>query len=440
MNPKTLGLTLLGALQKRRDAPCRDYCPFGTMTIDIAPTEIVIEQPIRLTGYFPANGPVTLAPNVVATVTGAPGVVDTVVTFDRTKYETNTITVCPKQPNRTVTPTTTRMPSTTPRSDTTTRMPSTTPRRNTTTPTSPSCVPTPTGPPKSVCVTGLPRACTELGSLNGLEIVPALVGCTVALGPFAVGDTLTCLATSSISVTTVGTTIVTCLRDSLKGQCITELPGSCTRLRTETGLALIPDVAKCLVSLGPFAVGTALSCLSTSQITTTSTGVGIIDCLETALGLRSSTSSRGNSPSCTAPTRPGPSCAVKLPPECTNLRLKDGLALVVEVPLCVVALGVFGVGNAAQCLATSAITLSTTGVSIVECLEDAFKAQCPKELPKECTNIADDNLGELVVDIPLCTVALGPFAAGAALSCLSTSIGSGQKIVTCLKDALDIKG
>ncbi|KAM3505189.1 hypothetical protein MY11210_008075 [Beauveria gryllotalpidicola] len=91
MNPKTLGLTLLGALQKRRDAPCRDYCPFGTMTIDIAPTEIVIEQPIRLTGYFPANGPVTLAPNVVATVTGAPGVVDTVVTFDRTKYETNTM-------------------------------------------------------------------------------------------------------------------------------------------------------------------------------------------------------------------------------------------------------------------------------------------------------------------------------------------------------------
>ncbi|KAM3503603.1 hypothetical protein MY10362_004100 [Beauveria mimosiformis] len=603
MTPKALGLTLLGALQKRQDATCQDFCPFDTMTIEIAPTEIVVEQPIRVTGYFPANGPFTLAPDVVATITGAPGVIDTVLTVDSLEYETNTITVCPTQPTDTITDTTSTVTTSEP-STTTSCVPSppvcatvlpvacaslsstdglalvpmvplctaalgvlgtadtaaclvakiglettgasivaclnaalpgvcistlpqacldiptasagdlpgkveactlalgpfavgaaaeclgtaitdplnvlsclrtsiglgdgsdacttlvptstgdgsttttdasstdTTPPTTVTTPTSTSCVPTATGPAPSVCATGLPQACTELSSLNGLEIIPALVGCTVALGPFAVGNVATCLAESSIKLTTAGSTIVTCLRDALKGECITALPDSCTRLGTETGLALIPDVAKCVVSLGPFAIGTALSCLSTSQITETSTGVGIIDCLETALGLRSSTSPGGDGAAActTTSTPPAPTCEVNLPPECSNLKLKNGLALVFEVPICLVALGIFGVGNAAACLATSAITLSTTGVAIVECIEDAFKAQCPKELPAACTNLANDNLGELVVDIPVCTVALGPYAAGTALSCLSTSVGSGQTIVQCLKDAFGIKG
>ncbi|KAM3468975.1 hypothetical protein MY5147_007430 [Beauveria neobassiana] len=595
MTPKALGLTLLGALQKRQDATCPDFCPFDTMTISIAPTEIVVEQPIRVTGYFPDNGPFTLAPDVVATITGAPGVIDTVLTLESSDYETNTITVCPTQPTDTITTvTTTSEPSTTascvpappvcatvlpvacaslsstdglalvplvplctaalgvlgtadtaaclaadigattagasivaclnaalsgvcitalpqacldiptasaadlpgkvaactlalgpfavgtaaeclgtavtdpsnilsclrtaiglgdgsdacttvvPTSDTTAPATSTdtTPPTTVTTPDSTSCVPTATGPAPSVCATGLPQACTELGSLNGLEIIPALVGCTVALGPFAVGNTLSCLATSGITLTTAGTTIVDCLRNALKGECITSLPESCTKLRTETGLALVPEAAKCVVALGPFAVGTTLSCLSTSQITTTSTGVGIIDCLETALGLRSSTSPGGDGTAActTTSTPPAPTCQVNLPPECSNLRRTNGLALVVEVPICLVALGVFGVGNAAACLATTAITLSTTGVAIVECIENAFKAQCPRELPAACTNLANDNLGELVVDIPLCTVALGPYAAGTALSCLSTSVGSGQTIVQCLKDAFGISG
>ncbi|KAM3431266.1 hypothetical protein NHJ13734_007370 [Beauveria thailandica] len=587
MTPKALGLTLLGALQKRQDAPCQDYCPFDTMTIDIAPTEIVVEQPIRVTGYFPANGPFTLAPNVVATITGAPGVIDTVLTVDSVEYETNTITVCPTQPTDTVTVTTSEPsatascvpsppvcatvlpvacaslsstnglalvpllplcatglgdlgtegtatclaakidPDTTGASIVaclnaalsgvcittlpqacldirtasaadlpgkveactvalgpfavgaaaeclatattnplnvlsclrtsiglgdgsdacTTQVPTsgttdTTPPTTVTTPTSTSCVPTATGPAPSVCATGLPKACTELGSLNGLEIVPALAGCTIALGPFAVGNVLTCLATASIDGSTVGQNIVTCLSDALKGQCITELPGSCLKLRTETGLGLIPDVAECALSLGPFAVGVALSCLSTSQITTTSTGVGIIDCLETALGLRSSTSPGGDGDAActTTSTPPAPTCEVKLPPECSNLKLNSGLALIADVPLCVAALGVFGVGNVLSCLSTSAITVSTAGVAIVECLEDALKSQCPKALPPSCTNLANDNAGELVVDIPVCIVALGPYAVGTALSCLSTSVGSGQTIVQCLKNAFGISG
>ncbi len=86
MVPKALGLTLLSALQNRdHHEQCKDYCPFGTLTIEYAPTRVVVEHPFRITGYFATNGPITLAPDVVATITGAPGVIDTVVTFDNTE-------------------------------------------------------------------------------------------------------------------------------------------------------------------------------------------------------------------------------------------------------------------------------------------------------------------------------------------------------------------
>ncbi|PMB63993.1 hypothetical protein BM221_010156 [Beauveria bassiana] len=91
MVPKALGLRLLSALQKRQDAACSDYCPFGTMTVGLAPTETVVQQPIRISGYFPTDGPITLAPNVVATITGAPGVIDTVVTIATNNGSTNTM-------------------------------------------------------------------------------------------------------------------------------------------------------------------------------------------------------------------------------------------------------------------------------------------------------------------------------------------------------------
>lgn len=91
MVPKALGFGLLSALQKRQDAQCTDYCPFGTMTVEIAPTKIVLQQPIRVTGYFATNGPINVGAGLVATVTGAPGVIDTVVTFNNFETQNNTM-------------------------------------------------------------------------------------------------------------------------------------------------------------------------------------------------------------------------------------------------------------------------------------------------------------------------------------------------------------
>lgn len=84
-------MTLLSALQKRQDADCPDYCPFGTMSLQAAPTKVVVQQPIRVSGYFATNGLVTVGAGLVAAITGAPGVLDTVITFERTETQTGTM-------------------------------------------------------------------------------------------------------------------------------------------------------------------------------------------------------------------------------------------------------------------------------------------------------------------------------------------------------------
>ncbi|KAM3498005.1 hypothetical protein MY10362_008662 [Beauveria mimosiformis] len=300
-----------------------------------------------------------------------------------------------------------------------------------------SCIPTPTGAAPSACVTAVPAACAAIGSLNGLAILPALAGCTLALGPYAVGNTATCLATSAISLTAEGSDVVNCVLNSLQSRCITTLPSACTKLSTESGLALIPDVALCVTALGPFAVGTALTCLATSSITSSTSGTGIVTCLETALGLQAPTPTSGAA-FCTPTSTTAPSCSAALPSACEQIGTTNGLALLVQIPLCVTALGAFGVGNAAQCLVTTDISVSSTGSNILNCLTTALQAQCPRALPSACSNLANDNAAQLVVDIPFCTVALGPYAAGDALLCLSTSGLTGTQIVSCLDSALGI--
>ena len=88
---KALGLTLLGALQRQQDDRCLDYCPSNTMSIEIAPTQIVMQQPVRISGYFDTNGPLTLGPNMVANINGAPAAVDTVITFGSTRTSVQTM-------------------------------------------------------------------------------------------------------------------------------------------------------------------------------------------------------------------------------------------------------------------------------------------------------------------------------------------------------------
>lgn len=70
------------------------------------------------------------------------------------------------------------------------------------------------------------------------------------------------------------------------------------------------------------------------------------------------------------------------------------------------------------------------------CLTDALSDTCISSLPQACLDLVDDTAIELVVDVPLCTAALGPFAVGAAATCLSSGLTNGNSMIECLDTAL----
>lgn len=253
---------------------------------------------------------------------------------------------------------------------------------------------------------------------------------------------MTCI-TSDIKLNTIGTDVVSCLQNSLSSQCISTLPAPCTALETETGLGLVADIAVCVVELGPFAVGAAAQCLATSVITADSNGFTIVACLYDALGLSPDPTPTSVVIEIDCPAVASPHCNVNLPSDCKGLAGAIGLGTAVDAVLCTADLGIYAVGNVLQCLATDVITTTTTGDSILTCLVQALDDSCPAVLPSACLALNNDvGAAELILDIPLCIVALGPYAAGDALVCLSTtglvdsSLGSG--IVDCLESALGI--
>ncbi|KND87078.1 hypothetical protein TOPH_08274 [Tolypocladium ophioglossoides CBS 100239] len=241
--------------------------------------------------------------------------------------------------------------------------------------TSNTCVPTTSVTP--VCPKTLPAACSSLETSNGLNLLVTIPLCTVALGTFAVGDTAKCLITSGITFRSSGASIVTCLNNALRGNCITALPAACVRLTGLTGANLV-------------------------------TNLGI----------------------------PLKACVSSLPPACASLGAITGTGLIAKLPACVTALGTYATGAVATCLNPANILSTTQGSTIVTCLLDALKGVCITTLPAACTKLATDSAAQLVTDIPLCDVALGPFAAGAAATCLTTSTGLGQDIVNCLTSSL----
>lgn len=86
---KQLGVALLVSLTRRADAAdqCGDFCPSGVMTIVLQPKKVIAETPVRVTGYISTDGPISFDPEITASLQGAPGVVDTVITFTGTETQ-----------------------------------------------------------------------------------------------------------------------------------------------------------------------------------------------------------------------------------------------------------------------------------------------------------------------------------------------------------------
>lgn len=272
-------------------------------------------------------------------------------------------------------------------------------------------------------------------------VIPAAV-CLTSLGVFGVGSALTCL-TTDLKFNTVGSTVVDCLNTAFAAKCIDTLPAPCVSIESDTGLALVADIGVCVVELGPFAIGAVAQCLSTTGINAQSQGYTIVACLYEALGLSPDPSPTSVVLEIPCPAVASPHCDVNLPRDCKGLAGDIGLATAVDAVLCLADLGIYAVGNVAMCLATDVITIDTTGDSILTCLAQALDETCPAALPSACLALNSDvGVAELILDIPLCIVALGPYAAGDALVCLSTtglddaSLGSG--IVNCLEGAFNI--
>ncbi|KAL6915066.1 hypothetical protein FSST1_012826 [Fusarium sambucinum] len=297
------------------------------------------------------------------------------------------------------------------------------------------CIPSATST-SSFCDVALPAGCQALETTNGILLVPVIAACTLALGPFAAGNIATCLATTP-SLFTVGADIAECILTALEGRCITTLPDACTDLEDSNGLALVANVALCATALGPFAAGSAATCLATGAITSSTQGTSIVECLRIAFGFDSGTGTVTGSALCSEPTTtpPDPVCAT-IPEPCSDLADTNGLALIVAIPVCTAALGGFAVGNVATCLGTNLITQNTLGETVVECLEDALSETCITSLPEPCLDLAGNTAAQLVVNLPLCTAALGPFAAGAAATCLTSGLTNGNSVVDCLNDAI----
>ncbi|KAI8251746.1 hypothetical protein K4K58_008407 [Colletotrichum sp. SAR11_239] len=290
--------------------------------------------------------------------------------------------------------------------------------------------------PTSACSVSLTDSCAQLSSTNGLALAPVIAACTLELGPYAAGNVLTCLSTT-ISLTTTGQSIANCVTNALAASCPTTLPDACVNLQTSNGLALLTDIPLCTAALGPFAVGTAATCLATGAISALTQGSSVFECLQVAFGLAPSVVTVTNPALCPtqAPTAT-PSVCATVPAPCESLSTVDGLALIPAIPACTAALGAFAVGNAATCLATTAISVTTTGSSIVSCLENALSATCISTLPQACLDLAGDDAVALAVDLPLCVTALGPFATGAALVCTTSGLTNGDSVIQCLNNAL----
>jgi hypothetical protein len=247
---------------------------------------------------------------------------------------------------------------------------------------------------------------------------------------------LTCFPT--ISIFSAGSDIADCILTAFEGRCITTLPEACSDLANSNGLALVANVATCAVQLGPFAAGSAATCLATGSIGSFTTGVSIVECLEIAFGFASGTGTITGADNCVEPT-PTPTpvevCA-SVPEPCENLANTNGLALIAAIPVCTAALGGYAVGNVATCLGTDLISSNTLGETIVTCLEDALSEQCITSIPEPCLNLAGNSALQLAVNLPLCVTALGPFAVGTTATCLTSGLTNGDSIIECLNDSL----
>ncbi|KAG6298698.1 hypothetical protein E4U45_004906 [Claviceps purpurea] len=299
---------------------------------------------------------------------------------------------------------------------------------------------------KSVCITELPGACTNLLGKPAAQLPSVAPQCALALGPFLVNDASQCL-----NALTSGLDVISCLEKALGlSACVPTASGGGTQisnLATETEASMLPlpsqvqsivsEVTTALPNLStlPSKVQTAVEGVTTSlPIVSVSVPIAQISSIIGAITNVVPSNTVPSLATCSA----GPPVCASVPQDCNAIGKISGLGAVTQLPgqivKCTTALGSFATNPAvASCL--SNVTQGPT--AIVNCLTTSLKSVCITELPGACTNLLGEPAAQLPSVAPQCALALGPFLVNDASQCLN-ALTSGVDVVSCLEKALGL--
>ncbi|KAG6242437.1 hypothetical protein E4U24_005720 [Claviceps purpurea] len=293
---------------------------------------------------------------------------------------------------------------------------------------------------KSVCITELPGACTNLLGEPAAQLPSVAPQCALALGPFLVNDASQCL-----NALTSGVDVVSCLEKALGlSACVPTASGESTQvgsLATETeGLTLpLPSQMQSIVNeattILPSKVQTVVEGVTTSlPILSVSVPIAQISSIIGAITNVVPSNTVPSLATCSA----GPPVCASVPQDCNAIGKISGLGAVTQLPgqivKCTTALGSFATNPAvASCLQN----VAQGPTAIVNCLTTSLKSVCITELPGACTNLLGEPAAQLPSVAPQCALALGPFLVNDASQCLN-ALTSGLDVVSCLEKALGL--
>ncbi|KAG6060016.1 hypothetical protein E4U17_005193 [Claviceps sp. LM77 group G4] len=283
---------------------------------------------------------------------------------------------------------------------------------------------------KSVCITALPGACTNLLGEPAAQLPSVAPQCALALGPFLVNDANQCLT----GTLTSGDAVVSCLEKALGlSACVPTASGGSmqvSNLATKTAALTLPFTSQ---------VQTVVEGVTT-RLPVVSVSVPIAEIesdISSVVGVITNVVPSNTIPpvaTCSA----GPPICASVPQDCNAIGKISGLGAVTQLPgqivKCTTALGSFATNPAvASCLSN----VAQGPRAIVNCLTTSLKSVCITELPGACKNLASVSAAQLVINAPQCTLALGPFLVNDATQCFN-ALASGVNVVTCLQKAIGL--
>lgn len=187
---------------------------------------------------------------------------------------------------------------------------------------------------------------------SSTTLITAISGSNVVAVYVQVPTSSTLLTSTTPAPSPLATDVCGIQGVSAGGTCLTTLPLACQALSSSSLLGTVfnqADVLACQTALGVFGTVNALSCFTSSLISSL-TGTDLLGCIQSHV------------PMCS-------SCLPALPDVCTNFGSDISVLDITALTVCQSALGVFGTGVGAVCFTISSALSSLTGQNVAACLQ-----------------------------------------------------------------------